>query len=219
MRRAVKWIGLILLIGIAGAGGYVGYHYYQKYQLVTHNPDIITKEETAWLVEQVSKLMDLPTDETPTIATVLDKDKLKDQQFFNRAENGDKVLVYMKAKKAILFRPNTDKIIEVGPVSMDQNQTGVSGNVKVAIYNGTSQNTDSALSSVETKLKDKITNLEVVSKTNAKANYTKTLVIDLSGSNPDKAKGVADAIDADIGQLPSGESKPDNADVLVIFGG
>ena len=62
--------------------------------------------------------MVLPKDETPTLATVSDPEKLKDQRFFVNAVKGDKVLVYSLAKKAILYSPSLDKIIEVAPVNV-----------------------------------------------------------------------------------------------------
>lgn len=72
------------------------------------------------LVAKVSKLMALPADETPTIATVTDASIVKDQPFFAQAQNGDKVLIYQKAGKAILYRESENKIIEVGAVNFNQ---------------------------------------------------------------------------------------------------
>lgn len=80
-------------------------------------PDELAQQETDGLVAKVSKLMSLPQDEKPSVATVTDKAKLKDQPFFANAENNDKVLIYTNAKKAILYRPSTDKVIEVMPIS------------------------------------------------------------------------------------------------------
>jgi hypothetical protein len=56
--------------------------------------------------------MTLPT-EKPTIATVENTKKLTSQAFFKNARNGDKVLMYTQTKKAILYRPSEDKVIEV----------------------------------------------------------------------------------------------------------
>ncbi len=70
------------------------------------------------LVTEVGKLMILPSNETPTVATVNDKDKLKGQAFFATAQNGDKVLIYTGIKKAILYRPSIHKIVDVVPVAV-----------------------------------------------------------------------------------------------------
>ena len=64
-------------------------------------------------ITKIGKLFALPQDEAPTLATVTDKEKIKDQPFFLRAENGDKVLFYTRFGRAILYRPSEDKIIDV----------------------------------------------------------------------------------------------------------
>lgn len=209
---------IVIVVAIVGGGGYFGYYYYTKYQAVKKNPDIITKEETNWLVDQVGKLMTLPSDEVPTIATVIDKDKLKDQSFFANSQNGDKVLVYTKAKKAILYRPNTNKIVEVGPVNTDQAADGVTANIKIAYLNGsTNGNTDTMVTAAETKVKEKINNSETASKAAAKGTYTKTQVIDLSGGTyTDAVKSIADALGGDVATLPASETKPDG-NILIIL--
>ncbi len=74
------------------------------------------------LVKKVGALIELPKNEKPTVATVTDIDKVKDQPFFKNAKNGDKVLIYTNARKAILYRPSEDRIIEVGAVNIDQGQ-------------------------------------------------------------------------------------------------
>ncbi len=73
-------------------------------------------EEASKLIQKVGKLTDLPN-ETPTVATISDAAKLQSQPFFAKAQNGDKVLIYTNAKKAYLYRPSTNKIIDIGPVS------------------------------------------------------------------------------------------------------
>jgi hypothetical protein len=74
--------------------------------------------QTDQLVGKVGRLVDLPPGETPTIATVNDSTKLKNQAFFADAKNGDKVLIYSKAGKAVLYRPSTNRIIEYSTVNL-----------------------------------------------------------------------------------------------------
>jgi hypothetical protein len=71
-------------------------------------------------IAEVGKLITLPTDEQPTVATVTDASVVKSQPFFTNAENGDIVLIYTKAQKAILFRPSANIIVEVGAVNINQ---------------------------------------------------------------------------------------------------
>ena len=132
----MKFLGFVIVIAIFASAIFAAYYFYSKYNKAINNPEMITRQETDLIKEKVSKLMDIPADEEPTLATVLDKDKLSDQAFFANAENGDKVLIFTKAKKAILYRPSTNKIIEVAPLAIDD--AALSGqNIKVAILNGT----------------------------------------------------------------------------------
>lgn len=111
---------LLAALLLASIGG--GYYYYDKYQktkMVLENPEEAAKVETQALLDKVGKLMELPSGE-PTIATVLDKDKLQDQPFFAKAENGDKVLIFAESQTAVLYRPSTNKIIGFAPVSIGE---------------------------------------------------------------------------------------------------
>jgi hypothetical protein len=75
------------------------------------------QKEAEALVLAVGKLMVLP-DEQPVIATVADPTQLEDQPFFKNAAKGDKVLIYNAARKAILYRPDTNLIIDVAPLNV-----------------------------------------------------------------------------------------------------
>ena len=121
MRKSLRIILFVLAGLIFLAAGFGTYYFYTKYQKLKKNPNTVVQEETKVLVKKVGKLMELPTGEDPTLATVQDKDKLKDQAFFSSSENGDRVLIYIKAKKAILYRPSSDKIVEVAPLVMSEN--------------------------------------------------------------------------------------------------
>ena len=125
VKNVVIAILAIVLVASAGTAFYF-YNEYQKTQEALNNPEKTAQEETQRLINQMSDLIALPEADIengePTLATVQDKEKLKDQEFFSNAENGDKVLIYAKARRAFLFRPSTNKVINVAPVSIGQNQ-------------------------------------------------------------------------------------------------
>ena len=103
---------LILIVAVFTAGYF--YLKVKKLETATYNQDTSKN-----LLDQVSKLIILPLDEEPTVATVTDIEKLKDQAFFANAQVGDKVIIYSTAKKAILFRPSENKIVEVAPLNLE----------------------------------------------------------------------------------------------------
>ena len=72
------------------------------------------------VTDKVRQLMELPISETPSVITVSNKEKLAGQLFFLNAENGDKVLIFPKSGKSILYRPSSNKIIEVAVVNSDK---------------------------------------------------------------------------------------------------
>jgi len=112
----------VVLIASIASAGFFAYKYYSLRQ----NPNAVAQEEVQSIVSKVAKLIDLPAEE-PTVATVVDADALKSQPFFAKAQKGDKVLIYPNAKKAFLYSASLNKIIEVGPVLLgDQNQEAVS---------------------------------------------------------------------------------------------
>jgi len=84
-----------------------------SFYAIKNSRDISSEE----VIEMVGQLMVLPLDEKPTVATVSDPKKLLGQPFFDRAEEGFKVLIYARSGKAILYDPKQDKIVEVGPIN------------------------------------------------------------------------------------------------------
>ncbi len=91
------------------------------------NPQVAVQKQTDDLLKHVGALIQLPKDETPTIANVSDASKAKQQSaFFANAENGDKVLMYVKAGEAILYRPSTNKIVLVAPLTFNNNAAATS---------------------------------------------------------------------------------------------
>lgn len=213
---AVALIVVLLLTG--------GFLLYQNQKTGSKNPQQAGQDEVKKVVEEVGKLIDLPAGEVPTLATVVDISKLKDQPFFQKAKNGDKVLIYTNAQKAILYDPVAKKIKEVGPLNTGSPSAQLQaaspasrGEPGIALLNGTK--TSGLASKVEEELKSKVPGLNIVSKDNAKKDsFEKTIVVVLNQVYLDTARNLANLLNATLGSLPEGEEKPKEGDILIILG-
>ncbi len=227
MEEVIKKNPLIFIIGIilivlAAIPSVYFYLQYKKAQQALQNPQASSQEEINKLVDRVGKFMELPEGEVPTIATVTDSEKLKDQQFFARAQNGDKVLIYTNAKKAILYRQDTNKIIEVAPINIGPPATPA-GQTKgqqtlgtVVIRNGTQ--IFGLTKTIEDQLVQKVPGIAVVDRTNAtRRDYTSSLLVDVKGTNGTLANTLSRALGIAVGPLPKGEATP-SSDFLIIVG-
>lgn len=112
-KNIVFIISAIALLACALAG----FFYWQAARLKA-DPQKLAQQEAEELVARVSRLIVLPSDEIPTIATVADPEKLAGQAFFQNAKLGSKVLIYTKARKAVLYDPESDRLLEVAPMSL-----------------------------------------------------------------------------------------------------
>lgn len=204
---------LVVLTFIFLGGG--GYFYLRTQTNSSNAPKNGTQEDVRQVVNEVGKLMELPTGEDPTVATVTDIAKLKDQPFFQKAKNGDKVLIYASAKKAILYNPSLRKIIDVSSINTATNSA--SEQVKTVLRNGTL--TVGLTVKTEAQLKKAVPQVNVIAKENAqKSSYDKSIIVVINDSAKEAAQNIAKALKAEVGELPTGEIKPKEADILVILG-
>lgn len=224
-----------LLCLFAGAAGY----FYYKYKQATQTVD--TKEEITQLVQTLGAVMELPSDETPTLATVTDKEKLTDQPFFRKSENGDKVLIYTNAGRAILYRPSIGKIVDITSINIQEDpttakaapaeeqkvaptetaqepETATGESIKVAFLNG------SAKIGVTQGAEDKILaafpeGMTIVGKEKASKNtYQGVIVADISQKASARAAEIATVLGGTVGAFPVEELIPGQADIVVIIG-
>lgn len=225
VRKGMNWLlvipSILVILVLLGVSIYF-YLQYQNTQNLLKNPSSASQSEINALVAKVGKHYDLPQNDQVTVATVSDMTKLQGQTFFAKAHNGDKVLIYPKTGVAILYRPSTDKIINVGPVNTQADTstaptTTASQPVKVALYNGTQ--TTGLTKKVQDSLASFTTvKTTVVTKSNATNNYPDSVVVDLTGKNAQAAKDLATFAKGKVASLPAGEAKPDGADILIILG-
>jgi len=109
-------VPVLILIAVLGVGA--AYYYNSQLGKYKKNPQQFAQEEVASVVDKVKQIMILPEGEQPTLATVADPSRLKEQPFFAKAKVGDKVLLYANARKAILYDPVANKIVEVAPINI-----------------------------------------------------------------------------------------------------
>ncbi len=114
LRLIIRIAIIVAFLALAGAAVYF---YLQTVQLSKSSKDIADAQlkET---IAKVSRLILLPTNETPTLASVSDPSLLKSQPFFDKAQKGDQVLIYSTAKQAILYRPSENVIVNVASVNI-----------------------------------------------------------------------------------------------------
>lgn len=217
---------LILVLLLSGLGLFL----YSK-NVSTINLNVFNKSnesdpnvEAERLIKSIGEKFLLP-DEIPTVATVSDKNQLSDQVFFKNAENGDRVLIYKTAGIAILYRPAIEKIINVGPVTLDEGQIEANAesevnealsSVEVLILNGTNtvgitQGAASRISGLEY--------VNIADRSDAREKpYTKSIVVYLSDAVRGQANAIAASFSAQVQpELPEGEAST-SADIVVILG-
>ncbi|MFO0781635.1 MAG: hypothetical protein U0524_01955 [Candidatus Saccharimonadales bacterium] len=114
----IKYVGIAVIVMLAIGSSIFFYNKYQQSQQQLKNPQTALQAQTTELVNKVGELTALP-DEAPTVATVSDVSKLANQSFFAGAKNGDKVLIFSKSKKAILYRPSENIIVNIAPLNID----------------------------------------------------------------------------------------------------
>lgn len=202
------------------------------------------ENELAEVLGQVERLMELPAGETPTLATVADKEKLSEQAFFKNAENGDKILIYTESGRAVLYRPSSGKIVDVTTINIQNEATpsetpvapeavpvteeipsetpvetaAAAEPAKVVFLNGSTKVgvTQSAEDTLIAAYPEGVT---VIAKEKAsKSDYVGTIIADVTGRAAIKASEVAMAIGGTVGSLPAGETVPEGADILVVIG-
>ena len=122
-KRGWKIVVFVLIIGLLLCAIFYFYSKYQEDQKILKNPVIRNQLEADSIITKVGRLITLPKGEKPSVAVVSDKAKLSKDAFFAKAENGDEVLIYLKAKRAILYRPSTNKIIEVTLINPDNSNS------------------------------------------------------------------------------------------------
>lgn len=216
----------LLLLALLFLAAYFFYDSYMARRDLTKLKDVAkeaqtTSIETKDILAKLEKHIVLPQDESPMIATINDPEALaKEQTFYVGAQKGDKVIVYFKARKAIVYSPAKDIILNVGPVYL-QEQSGAfqtqpiapEAKVKLEIRNGSP--TAGAAKVFAEQFKD--SQKYEVSKTGNAANqdYAQAVIVNAQGKDVSELETLLNV--QSVKDLPSGEAAPEG-DVLVILG-
>jgi hypothetical protein len=231
-------IGFVALLIIAVfAFGVYAFMQWKDTQELLKNPEKREQEEFKAAVKTINRHIKLPGDETPTLATVSEADRLKNMVFFKNARNGDKVLMYIKNKKAYLYRPSEDVIIEVAAINISDTQLsspapiastspkpsgqsssepGLDKPATVTIRNGTTIANYSATTK-ERLSTEKYLNITAIENA-ARQDYTQTVVVVLNEAFEEHGKELAKKYNVTPVVLPpEGETVP-KTDILLILG-
>jgi len=156
------------------------------------------------VISQVEKLSGI-TGVNPAVLDIIDSSKV-DQPFLKGTQDGDKVVLFYQAQKAVVYRPSTKKIVKTGNFAPPAPQ--------VFLRSGSSNANVEDITKTIIGFKQYTV---LSSDTSAHPNYDKTIVVDLTGRYPNSVVTLADSLHATVANMPSGEIKP-SGDILVIVG-
>ncbi|HSH18372.1 MAG TPA: hypothetical protein VK978_03235 [Candidatus Saccharimonadales bacterium] len=196
-RKIYRSILAIFVLALIGAAGY-GYFMQRTITLAE------AKTADQRLIAEVGARTPLPPGEVPAVSTVVDETRVN-QEFLRGTKKGDKVLLYFQAGKAVVYRPSSGQIINMGPLKTP--------NPRVFIRSGAKDADVSKVAAMITASNQ----FTVDSRDNSSKTYARTVVVDVAGNRPDIAAKLAGVLKATVASLPEGESRPD-ADVLVLVG-
>lgn len=212
-RKLYIGIGVVVLIALIFAGGALTTAFFLKSGKPVDKA-AAARQETQELLSRVSRLIAVPS-EYPVVATVKDRSKLTDP-FFADAQNGDKVLIFNKAKKAILYRPSTDKIINAA-ISSFAVPTPVKSaeKVKLAVLNGTK--IPGVAGGFEKLVSSSNSAVIVTQKANAVNNYAQSIIVLQNPAFKAEAEKLAKTYNLKPAVFQSGE-KAWTEDIVVVLG-
>lgn len=120
--KKIKTSTLVIVVLLA-VSVVANVYFYTRYKNAENkDPNVQTER----IVASLKKTTDVPN-ETPSVLTVVDKSKLADSQIAEKAENGDKILLFQKAGEVYIYRPSTDKLINILNISSPKSTANTSG--------------------------------------------------------------------------------------------
>lgn len=111
-RRIKKQLATTIVLVVLVVAAVVGGLYWWK-------ASSATQSELQSVKAKVGRLYLLPKDETPALVSVVDESKLSSSYLKQYAKTGDKLLLYQKQGKVIIYRPSIDKIVDIGVLELE----------------------------------------------------------------------------------------------------
>jgi len=194
---------------------------YQRANRLLRSPNAAMVQEGDEIIQIIRPIIHVENDEKPTIATVADTTKLVGQPFFEKAENGDKVLIFKTSNTVVLYRPSVKKVIAVSSIPQGEQTTiptTTQNNgppVRIVVLNGSRIN--GVAKKTAEAIVQKFENVTIVKEETAeKKTYTQAQIVYTSPNSQAVATQIAELLDGEITtKLPEVESNFD-ADIVVI---
>ena len=122
-------VEILLVILLVASAAYVWRLRAQRHDLATRlvkqQNQLMVAAQSAPTPQYVGELAGVLVDEVPSYSTVTDAAKAKQSSdFFKDAQNGDELMIYPKAGKALLYRPSVDKLVAVAPYTVGTTNPG-----------------------------------------------------------------------------------------------
>ena len=226
LQTTLLW--LFLLIALAGFGwSFYSYQSVKKEVQILKDPQLasqLSEQQTKALLEKLSKLIILPADPNPVVAVINDVEALAaDQDFYKDANNGDKVILFQKDSKAIIYNEEANRLVNVGPIYFNnadgtpQAAVNAADRLNIELRNGTSQ--AGGTTAVRDQLvKNYAFNVTRLGKA-AKSDYTGYVLVD--GTDGSKAS-LIESLQKELGatvvkEVPTGEADL-KTEVMIIVG-
>ena len=220
-----KWALLVVLLVALGWSLFSYYNTSRQLAILT-DPTIAAeagKKQTEEVLGKVGKLIILPKDKNPVVATINDVEKLATtQDFYREAHNGDRLVIFPASKKAVIYDEDDNRIVNVGPIVYNNPEaeakvSQASERLNVEIRNGTT-NTGAGLSLRDRLRENAAYNIVTVSKSK-KTDYPSTVLIDqTNGAKSSLVSQLQKELGATVvTTLPEGEEAT-GSEILVIVG-
>ena len=196
MKKALIFANAVLLIGLAGATGYL----FLENRDLNDQITLTSEEKNKRLVEEINKVFDLPEEE-PVVAIVTDVEEFKKQYTtFDNAETGDYLLFFRKARLNVLYRQSEKRVVKTANVIVP---------IAVELVG-----TQEAIDDATKKLSQFGDQISITSKVDA--NIKQSFVFDIDSDQTAEAQSIASLLDYEIGStLPSSITPTDQTEIVI----